>query len=125
MRTQKRTKILVVEDEFLVSAMISDALADHGFDVRAVSNAEDALRELEAGEGDILFTDIDLPGDIDGVTLARYARRMRPRLPVVYASAVWPGLDRRRAVPGSVFLSKPYDPHEVCVLIARLAATLH
>jgi CheY-like chemotaxis protein len=120
MHQQKRTKVLVVEDEFLLSVMISDALSDYGFEVRAVSNAEDALRELASGETDVLFTDINLPG-MDGTALARQARQLRPDLPVVYASAMWPRVDEARAVPGAIFFAKPYDPSEVCSTIERLS----
>jgi CheY-like chemotaxis protein len=122
MNKARPVKVLVVEDEFLVLVAISDALADYGFEVRAVSAAEEALAELAAGEVDVLFTDVNLPGAMDGTALAFQAREIKPDLPVVYASAVWPHLDPARKVPGSIFLPKPYDPAEACKLIARMAA---
>ena len=80
-------RVLVVEDEFLISEMMVEALAEQGFEVHAAANAEDALRHLARGEPcDVLFTDINLAGGIDGAALSRSARELRPGLPVVYAS---------------------------------------
>ena len=58
-----RSRVLLVEDEFLLCDMISEALVDHGFEVYAVANAKDALRHLTCGSPcDILLTDINLRG---------------------------------------------------------------
>ena len=83
----QRSRVLLVEDEFLLCDMIAEVLAEHGFEVFAVANAKDALRHLTCGSPcDILLTDINLAGSIDGAALARLARELRPNLPVVYAS---------------------------------------
>jgi len=79
--------VLLVEDEFLISEWIAQSLSEQGFSVQAVSNAAEALRALSAKPVDVLFTDINLPGDMDGAALARRAREMQPQLAVVYASA--------------------------------------
>ena len=79
-------RLLLVEDEFLISEMVAEDLSEQGFVVSAVANASDALSHLASAAVDILFTDVKLPGGIDGMTLARRAREMRPDLPVVYAS---------------------------------------
>src|SRR4051812_49178013 len=82
-----RSRVLLVEDEFLLSDMLCEVLAEHGFEVFAVANAKDALRHLTCGAPcDILLTDIHLAGSIDGAALARLARALRPNLPVVYSS---------------------------------------
>ena len=97
-------RILLVEDEALVCAMICDALLEHGFEVHAVGNAGDALQYLrDGGPVDVLFTDINLPGEIDGALLAQEARAMRPDLPVVFASglALWFPELTLRVLPGS------------------------
>ena len=83
-----------MEDEFLLCDMLTEVLAEHGFEVHAVANAKDALRHLPAGSPcDILLTDIDLPGSMDGAALARLARGIRPDLPVVYASGSYSRLE--------------------------------
>jgi DNA-binding NtrC family response regulator len=120
---ERRKSVLVVEDEVLVGEMISATLADDGFDVHVSADARDALRYLRSGRRvDVLFTDIDLPGDMDGGGLARCARELIPDLPVVYASGKSSGIRHVAKVPGSIFLQKPYDPMEASVLLARMSA---
>jgi DNA-binding NtrC family response regulator len=111
-------RVLVVEDEVLVRELIVEVLIDDGFEVHAVADARDALSHLSAGwPVDVLFTDIDLPGDIDGERLAVLARKLRPELAVVYASGSRSSVDQ---VPGSVFLEKPYEPSRVCAVLTRV-----
>jgi two-component system, response regulator PdtaR len=110
--------VLLVEDELLISEWVSESLAEQGFEVQTVSNAADALRRLESLPIDVLFTDINLPGDMDGAALARRAREMLPHLPVVYASARATLLKQDARVPGSIIVPKPYEP----VLVGRLLA---
>ena len=114
--------VLFVEDEVLVSALMSDVLEERGFSVHAVENGDAALEYLQSGAPvDVLFTDINMPGDIDGAELAKAARDLRPDLPVVYASGRYTERDLSPMVSGSKFLSKPYDPNEACTLLNRLA----
>ncbi len=94
--------VLFVEDEFLISEWVAQSLSEQGFAVQAVSNAADALRALSSDPVDVLFTDINLPGDMDGAALARRAREMQPHLPVVYASARAKMLNPARSGAGLV-----------------------
>jgi CheY-like chemotaxis protein len=122
----QRSRVLLVEDEFLLCDMLAEALAEHGFEVKAVANAKDALRHLTCGSPcDILLTDINLPGGIDGTKLARLARELRPNLPVVYASGSYNRLDELEAVAGSIFVAKPYDPDRLCEMLSEMAGTKH
>jgi CheY-like chemotaxis protein len=114
-------RILVVEDDPLVSAMAEDALTYAGFEVTAVAAAEDALGlALMDVPFDLIFTDIDLAGHIDGFELADMLREMCPRMPIIYASAR--AVDTVALVPDSVFLSKPYSPLALCTLIRQMVA---
>jgi CheY-like chemotaxis protein len=117
--------VLFVEDEFLISEWVSQSLLEQGFDVQTVSNAADALRLLASLPVDVLFTDINLPGGMDGATLAWRAREMRPQLPVIYASARATLLKQDARVPGSMVVPKPYEPSLVGRLLtaATRAAT--
>lgn len=118
--------VLLVEDEIMISDMIGEALEEHGFAVHVSSNAEDALAYLESGASvDVLFTDINLPGAMDGAVLAVQARTLRPELPVVFASGRWNLLEELRAVPRSMLLPKPYSPSRACSAVASLIATQH
>lgn len=120
---ERRKNVLVVEDEMLIGEMVRTVLADEGFDVHVSADAGDALRYLKSGKKvDVLFTDIDLPGEMDGGMLAHRAREMRPELPVVYASGKEFGARHTARVPGSIFLEKPYDPHQASMLLAQMSA---
>ena len=124
--TNDTTTVLVVEDEALICEMISQALQEHGFRVCAVANAGDALRYLIDGlPADVLFTDINLPGEMDGALLAQRARDMRPDLPVVFASGRLSLLDQLRGVPRAACLPKPYSPLHACEVVEELVATAH
>ena len=112
-------RLLLVEDEFLISEMVAEDLSEQGFVVCAVANGADALSHLASAAVDILFTDVNLPGGMDGMTLARCAREMKPDLPVVYASGHVNAFDLERCVPGSIFFAKPYVPS----LIGRILAS--
>jgi CheY-like chemotaxis protein len=107
--------VLLVEDEFLISEWVAESLEEQGFDVHCEANAADALAHLASAPVDVLFTDVNLPGDMDGTALARRARALLPDLSVVYASARVM-LDPQMRVAGSVFVPKPYTP----ALIGRL-----
>jgi CheY-like chemotaxis protein len=116
------SRVLLVEDEMLISEMVAEVLAEHGFEVHAVATAKDALRHLTCGAPcDILFTDINLAGGMDGAVLAQIAREMRPDLPVVYASGRFGRIEELKAVPGSAFLPKPYDLGQLCAVLEMVA----
>ena len=120
------TTVLLVEDEVLISDVVSDALKEDGFVVHHAETADDAWRLLENGhEIDVLFTDINLPGEIDGAELASRARALRPELPIVYASGRLTSSDLGGLVSRSVFVNKPYDLSDICTLLHRLAPTAH
>ena len=115
----EKVHILVVEDELLIAEWVAESLTEQGFDVRTASNAGDALRQLACEPIDVLFTDINLPGSMDGATLARRAREMQPNLPVVYASARVGTLAPEARVPGAVLLGKPYGAEALGRVIYR------
>ncbi len=120
---RQSANILVVEDEALIGVMIADALEEQGFGVMLVSNAAEALSHIASGaQVDALFTDIDLPGAMDGSELATRVRLLRPDLPIVYASGHWRPTDKDRLVPRSVFLAKPYSLRDAGNLLMRLVA---
>lgn len=119
-------KILVVEDEALIGAMVSDALLDRGFDVQLVSSADAAMSFLNSGlRIDVLFTDINIEGEVDGTELAQAARDVRPDLPIIFASGRLQLLEHLRGVPRTACLPKPYSPAQVCATVEGLFATRH
>ncbi|MGA2568768.1 MAG: response regulator [Pseudolabrys sp.] len=119
----RRTSVLVVEDEALISNLIAEVLSEGGFAVHAVAAGEEALRYIESGaDVDVLFTDINLLGPMDGTMLARVTRAQRPELPIVFCSGRHSPSALAPPVPRSVFVRKPYSPADLCRLLERLTA---
>src|SRR5829696_926234 len=83
-------KVLVVEDEWLVRELIVGELLDAGFDVVEAESGEAALARYHEHNPDVLFTDIRLPGQIDGWDVAERCRASNSDLPVVYATGYSP-----------------------------------
>ena len=67
---------------------------------------------------DLLFTDIRLPGALDGWEVARVGRRARSALPIIYATGYT--VDRTAEVGGAIFLNKPYQPSQIIETIRKL-----
>jgi CheY-like chemotaxis protein len=113
-------RVLVVEDEAIICVDTADALERQGFEVDTALSGEAALHRLRNGLPiDILFTDINLAGVMDGIALALLARDLNPGLVVVYTSGSTSALPD--GVPGSAFVAKPYNPDRVGVLLSRMA----
>ncbi|HET7193151.1 MAG TPA: response regulator [Pseudolabrys sp.] len=113
--------VLLVEDEVMISSLVADCLTAAGFIVHEVTTADEALRYIKSGADiDVLFTDINLPGRMNGAELAERARELRPEMPIVYASGRFKLSDISPLVPRSLFMAKPYDPEDVCALLTRL-----
>ena len=74
-----RVRVLVVEDKALIRLDVSEALRAVGFEVIEAESADSAITFIEAGEPvDVMFTDINLPGMIDGLALGNIMRATRP-----------------------------------------------
>ena len=124
--SSRGVRVLLVEDEFLICDMITEALTKRGFEVHAAANAHDALEHLTCGAPcDLLLTDLNLGPGMDGVALAQRVRELRPDLPVVYASGTYHRLDEFAAVPGATFLPKPYNPDRLCTVIRQMQRAEH
>ena len=119
-RNCEKISILVVEDEWLIVELVAEALSDQGFVVQTAGSADEALRKLASAPVDVLFSDIELPGSMDGAALARRVRAMLPDISVVYASAKVALLPLGSRVPGALFVAKPYEPRRVGELIAAM-----
>ena len=119
------TTILVVEDEAVVRDLLVAELQDVGYRVVAVEAGEDALAILQdrAQRVDWLFTDIRLPGVIDGWRVADEFRLTHPFRPIVYATAYAPE-QARQQLQGSYFFRKPYRPAQIVAAFRRLSVDL-
>ena len=120
MAQAKSVSVLVVEDEALLLFAIGDDLRDMGFTVYEASNADQALLRLEQHpEIAILFTDIDMPGSMDGLKLSAAVRDRWPPVKIIVTSGKRRPLDEMMP-QGGVFLPKPYAPTEVVAKINDL-----
>lgn len=116
--------LLVVEDEPEVLEIAAASLRADGFAVICAADAAQALAALQANPMiSLIFTDIVMPG-INGVALAEAARRLRPGIPVVFASGYSNEAITGQLPKGAMFLQKPYRIASVTKLIhSALAAT--
>ena len=112
-------KVLVVEDDDLVRIVAVDALEDAGFEVIEATTGEQAIAVCRERVADALFTDISLPGSVDGWDIAEHCREHDPHLPVVYATGH--SSLANRLVPGALLFQKPYQLDLVVESIRRLA----
>jgi CheY-like chemotaxis protein len=120
---RQQTCVLLVEDEVLIAEIIGEALAESGHVVHAVASAQEAIAHLSNGARvDLLFTDINLPGELDGIGLAAQARAVNPQLPVLFASGRWWRLEELQKLPNAATLRKPYSPARACEAVELLLA---
>ncbi|MET0970432.1 MAG: response regulator [Tardiphaga sp.] len=98
--------VLMVEDEPVIRALVSEELIDAGFDVLVVGNADEAVAVLEARTDiRLVFTDIDMPGSMDGLKLAVAVRHRWPPIHLIITS----GKKRPTEMPSeALFIPKPY-----------------
>jgi len=106
--------VLVVEDEILVRIGLADALREGGFVVIEASNAREALAVLDArADVALVFSDIRMPGEVDGIGLARIIDNRFGHVKVVLTSAVQPKGYR------GAFIPKPYDLDQLVVSLTQ------
>jgi CheY-like chemotaxis protein len=103
--------ILVVEDEVLIRLMMAQHLRERGFRVIEASHAGEALDALEADEDiDLMFTDVLMPGVMNGIMLARWVKQNHPEIGVLLTSA---RSDFAQDLPDEHLFVKPYDLADV------------
>ena len=111
--------ILVVEDEMLIRSVVSMYLRDCGFQVVEAGNADEAVRVLESGLAvDLVFSDVNMPGSMNGFGLAEWLHHQRPGLHLILTSGSRQKMDdlgKHRPL-----LAKPYDHAELERLIRAM-----
>jgi CheY-like chemotaxis protein len=113
-----RATILVVEDELLVRMAIADKLREAGYRVIESMNADEALLVLRSGANvSVVFSDVRLPGSMDGIGLAQLVRLEFPGTKIVLVSGHRPALN---SMDHDGFFSKPYDARGVIAHIRKL-----
>lgn len=119
MEAERSAAILIVEDEILIRMMAVDVATDCGCRVLEAANASEAMNILsrEQQHVSLLFTDIDMPGDQDGLALAWTVAERWPFVTLAVTSGkVRP--ERDALPPDSIFLPKPYSIDNLTQLFA-------
>jgi CheY-like chemotaxis protein len=119
---KKTHVILIVEDEALIRLDAADMIRDAGYDVVEAANADQAIVILESRfDITVVFTDIEMPGSMDGLKLAAAVRGRWPPIKIIATSG-----DARVTLDdlpkGGRFLAKPYTSSEIAGAISNLIA---
>ncbi len=116
--------VLIAEDEPLIRMMAVDALSDAGFTVVEAEHADSALEILQAQADDVhvLFTDVHMPGTMDGLQLAHHAHGHWPWIAVLIASGQARPMAEELPV-NSRFLPKPYDHRQMIQQVREMLVT--
>lgn len=118
---RSRPVVLLVEDERDVRAVVAEYLSDCGFEVVEAGSAGEALLVLDSGAPvDVVFSDVQMPGPMDGVQLARWLGSTRPLLPVILASGRTARAEAEQHCAPGAFFEKPYRLELVASRIEEL-----
>jgi CheY-like chemotaxis protein len=123
MEKQRRPVVLVVEDEPLMLMDAVDLVREAGFEAIGTKNADEAIRILESRDDiRIVFTDVNMPGSMDGIKLAHAVRHRWPPIEIIVTSGLTLANVEELLPERGVFFSKPYTPTQVASALHRLAA---
>ena len=114
--------VLLVEDEVIIRSLVAEHLRECAFTVIEAANAEEAITVLSSqAHIDLVFSDITMPGEMDGLALVRWIRQRSPRMPVILTSGAGVVLNSPAPFTNEEFVRKPYDLDELEI---RLRAIL-
>jgi CheY-like chemotaxis protein len=117
-QTTMSPAVLLVEDEVVVRALLAEELRYAGMTVTEAANADEAWAFLQAGgTADLLFSDVKMPGSMDGVALMRLVRRAFPAIKIVMTSGNMGPFDVGEF---DGFLPKPYTFTKAVLIAAHL-----
>ena len=120
----KRPIVLIVEDEFLLRMSAVAMIEDAGFEVLEAGDADEAITMLESrSDIRLVFTDIQMPGSMDGLKLAAAVKGRWPPIKIIATSGRH--LIRDSDLPeGALFLSKPYTSEGISILLHELTGSV-
>ena len=110
----RRSVILIVEDDILCRVSAAEHLRSVGYEVAEAADAGEAITILDSGENvDAVFTDVQMPGAMDGLMLAHWVYEHHPGTKVLVTSGKGDAAVSSGLVAGDAFFSKPYSVAEV------------
>jgi len=114
--------VLVVEDDDNVANLVCEMINDLGYSATRVPSARAALEHIERGPPvDLVFSDIVMPGGLNGIQLASELRRRNPELPILLTTG-YAGRGEEEEVEGFPVLRKPYDRDALGAALASIAS---
>ncbi len=117
-------EILVIDDDYAVRMIAADMIESLGYSVTLAKDASDALHQLKnAGGFDMIFSDVVMPGGIDGIHLARIVRDRYPDTKILLASGYF-DTNRLAGAEEFSFVAKPYDVNQLGQEIQRALKVL-
>jgi len=121
---QASETILLVNDDVIVRMALADYLRGCGYRVVEAANADEALTVLNEPtvHVDLVFSDLRMPGSLDGFGLSRWVRTHRPDIDVVLAATEERAADAAGDICADGLLPKPYEPRALLNRIKRLRA---
>jgi DNA-binding NtrC family response regulator len=112
--------VLIVDDEALIRSFVRDILEDEGYEVKEAGDVHEALMLLENDGISAVLTDIELPGGLDGLDLARMIRVMWPSMALIVTSGRT--LPRPSDLPPHTsLLTKPFSPDRLVSIVRHVA----
>lgn len=114
--------VLIVEDEPLIRMMAVDFVEDAGFSTIEAANAEEALASLDNNPDiSVLFTDVDMPGPMNGLELARLVHEKWPGISIIVASGYRKTMTGELP-DGGMFFQKPYDIDRITAALQTMTS---
>lgn len=115
--------VLVVEDEGDVREILVEVISDAGFQIIEAATADAAFKDVDLTDIQLIVTDINLPGNLDGIDLAIAARQAHPGIPIVFISGR-PGklADAHVMSDPAAFLLKPFSLNKLVRDVERLVS---
>lgn len=115
--------VLVVEDDMFIRMGAVDLVLSAGFEAIEAKDADEAISILEVRKDiDLVFTDVQMPGTLDGIKLAHYIRGRWPPIGIIVASGK--AIVEESILPtGAKFFAKPYDDRAILKTMAAMLAT--
>lgn len=112
--------VLVVEDSAIIRMAALELVMSAGYEALHASDADEAIRILEARDDiDLVFTDVQMPGTMDGIKLSHYVRNCWPPIQLIVVSGATV-VEESSLPAGSTFFSKPYHEHVIADAMASL-----
>lgn len=114
----KSKTVLLVEDEVLIRIPVAESLRDIGYEVIEAGNADEAIIIVNSGiHVDLVISDVQMPGQMDGRALVKYLTLERPDIPIILASGALIAPDIGDLVLG---VRKPYLPSNIATLAKNI-----